>query len=398
MRCCTVFSIVLGLALAVETSALPAAEGNVEDQSSARKWVEQLGDPSFARREEAASALLESGESARSALVAGLKHPDAEIQLRCRGVLNSLDRAIGLRNARQFEERVNRFLGDLRAWQARRPAATQSEMPGYRRFRELAGDDASARELYVLMGRAVPHLLVQYASDPKAALAIIDGMIANYREARRQSGDNVYMPVGIVTAMYLVASDSTLAISEETYNYLGHLGSRFLKVEKPLSRPLRAIVSAFVARALADTATRQNSTPFRQHYFLALEHDLGEVAPTARTLLREPNKLPPLQRYLLIMMLGHLGQRDDRTLIETFLDDQSVACFLAGIGPGNGIELRVADAALNVLVLQAQEKLTDYGFVLLDSDAARRAMPLPIAVGGFAGNDARVRGIDRWKQ
>ena len=55
-------------------------------RSAAKQLVRQLGDASYAERERASRQLLEIGLEARAALDEGMRHPDAEIAFRCRGL------------------------------------------------------------------------------------------------------------------------------------------------------------------------------------------------------------------------------------------------------------------------------------------------------------------------
>lgn len=398
MRCGVAWGGLIAVFLAWGIPSAWAADAVAHPRRSITELIEQLGDPSFARRESAATLLLAAGETARAALLAGTKHSDVEIQIRCRSILKALDRAEELRKSHRKQARVDRFLEVLERWWAKPDAEQAANMPGYRRFRKLAGDDAAARQMYHYMGQAVPRLLLQYASDPKTAASIMTEMIDDYRNAADRSNGRVYMPLGVVAALYFVASDPKTPVSPEIYVYLGHFGQKFLEVERPFSRPLKAIASSYAKKALAETAILPDTTALRHNYFFILKHNLRDAAPAAQAALQTPEKLAPLTRYLLIMMLGYFHDRGDRPPVDVFLGDQSPCCCLDGVGPGGAsIELKVCDAALNVLVLTAKEDLADYGFFVFGA-RARRALPLPMRIGGFADNKARLRGLQRWRQ
>jgi hypothetical protein len=123
--------------------------------ATAEQLVVQLGDASFEQRERASRQLLEIGLEARAALDEGMRHPDAEIAFRCRGLWDEV-----------------RFLA------------------GWQQVSLIVGDSPAARALYDKMFLADPALWYELAENPGP----VDGLFPERRAQLEQAVKQAQVP------------------------------------------------------------------------------------------------------------------------------------------------------------------------------------------------------------
>jgi hypothetical protein len=117
--------------------------------------VRRLGDSDFRAREEASRELFAIGLAAKEALLEGAKDPDLEVRRRCRGLLPEI-----LEADRQAK---------LAAFIADREGKLAHDLPGWERYRKIAGEDAAARALFVEIQKNDTGFLRDAEQDPGRA-------------------------------------------------------------------------------------------------------------------------------------------------------------------------------------------------------------------------------------
>ncbi|MGC4005273.1 MAG: hypothetical protein QM811_19995 [Pirellulales bacterium] len=128
-----------------------------------RRLVEQLGAPEFSDREAASQELLDCDLAALDLLREAARHGEAEIRSRARRLLVILEQ-------RDFDLRLSKFARDY-------DDALAIELPAWKEYRKVAGDDRQARDFFVAMQRAEQRLLAQYAADPEKAADLLAARI-----------------------------------------------------------------------------------------------------------------------------------------------------------------------------------------------------------------------------
>lgn len=170
---CGLVVLVAGVALAAapnQPSPDPATLAVAPEQvAKARALVRQLGSAAYRDRDRAARELADMGRAALPALDAGRGDPDPEVRMR---VVALLPRA----EADELRARIDTFLADS-------DAKYVHDLPGFNRFRAIAGDDRDARGLFaeVLKNRANYDLLLALRGVPAdrvAPLAACAGAVA----------------------------------------------------------------------------------------------------------------------------------------------------------------------------------------------------------------------------
>src|SRR5262249_38882373 len=129
---CLVVALLLGDALAYGAPADEAAASADSDERIAAV-VRQLGNPSYALREQASRELAKFGARAKAEVAKALDSRDPEVRHRARqAYVRIIDE--------EFKLRVAAFIADAKG-------DADHDLPGWQRFRKLAGSDTSSRRL-----------------------------------------------------------------------------------------------------------------------------------------------------------------------------------------------------------------------------------------------------------
>jgi hypothetical protein len=152
-------------ALAVVVAVWAAASGqpspdpaslavSAEQAARARDLVRLLGSNSFRDRDRAARELAAMGRAALPALHVGRDDPDPEVRMRVAALLPRAE-------ADELRARIETFLADAEA-------KYTHDLPGFNKFRAVAGDDRAARDLFaeILKNRANYDLLLALRGVP----------------------------------------------------------------------------------------------------------------------------------------------------------------------------------------------------------------------------------------
>lgn len=375
--------VLLGV-MAGWTCRLPAtvaAAAAPSPEQQAGELVGQLGDDSFQARQRAMRELIALGLPAKQALLDGLQDDDPEVRWRCRHVLESVLEL-------DLRARLARFAAD-------EDGAQGLTLPGWERYRELAGDEPAERELFVEMQRAEPDLL-EAADNPSPLLddallqrcaqlqQTIFAPFASDSRARRQA------PLGSVAALLFVATQPEVQVSDALISYLHTFSFQpaFTQAmtDPRRSKPLRKLLGTWVGRGAGSQSTYHN-------FMLALQYNLSEALEPAKAALKAHDAQPYAVQYALLVV-GRFGSSEEYApLIERLLDDKNV------LGTNNidqkEVRTEVRDVALAILVHLAGEDHGQYGFKYLQKNPQSGILPLSA---GFANEKERSAAIEKWRQ
>ncbi len=278
---------------------------------TANTLVQRLGDESFSERERAAADLLTRGRDAVAALEEGLKSPDAEVRRRC-GELLPLARRSDL------EIRVDEFVAR---------GGDAAPLPGWARFRKLAGDDRPARLLFVLIGRSNHALLEKLEKDPAL-------VAAQFGERGQRVGPRVAWVGGAApapggeaesAALLLAAACSTEKNTAAAHQFFNCLYQPAVQTLVRDSAAARRLVTPFLARQLDEPWRLHQTVWLAQHLGLdeflegTLKPEVRRQAVAAANRAEDPGTL-----YQIASVATNLGLRDT---VETTL--KPAACRLA---------------------------------------------------------------------
>lgn len=347
-------------------------------EQQARRLVRRLGDDSFDVREAASHDLLRIGAPAKEALLEGLQSDDAEIRSRCRrllGVVLDLD----------HEARIEAFALDTEG-------RHDHDLPGWDRYRRLVGNDRTARDLFVEMQRAEPHLLEAVEANPDD----IEGFFSSRCEAIQQvlfkpdARARQPVAVGSIAALFFVASHPNLPMSDQIVSWLHSFSYQpaFVHSMTPHSQnsgfvePMRKIVGAWVGRDC--------SAVNYQNFLMALRYDLPEALEPALATLRDKDNKPFVSFHALLIV-GRFGSEEHVALLQPLLEDESV-CGTYQVG-GRESFVQVRDLALAVALHLTSQDHRDYGFEGLRRSP--RTLFVPTTV-GFVSDEQRTAAIEKW--
>jgi len=341
------------------------------------EMVALLGHDSFDIRQRAAAALSRLGSKAKPALLSGLKSDDAEVRSRCRQVL-----AIVLEIDHQEQ---------LEAFTADRDGQEKHDLPGWERFQRMVGDDRGARLLFAEMQRYEPYLL-EAAEDAPDALdsmfldrcqQIQRGMVDPDPRARQHAS------LGTVAALFFVASDSKLDVSDEMISYL-HNFSYQTAFQQAMQQSTKRNDAFALRKLLGAWVGRDSTTNGYQNFMLALRYDLDESLPPALATLQRAEAPSPVVQYALLIT-GRFGSQAQLPLVEAHLDSTQI-CGVYQDGAEQHPML-LGDLALAVAIHLAGQDHEAFGFPTLRRN---RQMLFVLNTVGFRGAEQREAALAKW--
>jgi hypothetical protein len=356
---------------------LLSAAWAMADNPRARELVRRLGDESYRVREEASKELLQLGLAAREALLQGVKDSDLEVRRRCRDLLPSILEA-------DRQARLDSLLADTEDKQ-------DHGLPGWNRFRQVAGADLPARKFFVALCRHDGGLLADATKDPARAgehCATLCGHILQkvYGPTSRSAGQ---VEPAELAPLLLVAGDPRTNVPAPP---------RHMVVNFFYQPAIRAALvgdgnPAFKKLALAWMERQTDDEDAAQQMFFAVQNlELKEGVDLALKVLAE-RKLKGRGVGGAMTTVGKLGTRQHRAVLERFLDDRTQVCAFALDRERGTTEVR--DVALAMLVHLAGQEHKPYGFVFSHNNPHLKFYANFL---GFHNEEQRNRAFARWKQ
>jgi hypothetical protein len=339
--------------------------------------VRRLGDDSYAVREEASRQLLRLGLAARDALLQGAKDADPEVRRRCRDLLPTVLEA-------DRQARLEAFIAD-------KEGKRQHDLPGWRRFRAVAGEDAAARELFIAMCRLDTGFLADTEKDAKRAgeeCATLCGQLFGklYGQASGRTGR---IELAEVAPLLLVAGDARTEMPPQprqmvvNFLYQPTVRTALTGTNNP---PFKKLVLAWMARQTDEEDAAQ------QMFFAVQNLELKEGLDLALKVLKDR---PVKGRGLggAMTTVGKLGEKKHAAALEPFLKDTTAVSNFA-LGRDRGTT-EVRDVALAMLVHLTGQDPRGYGFVFSQHNAHLKFYANFL---GFADDAQRAKAFARWKE
>ncbi len=341
------------------------------------RLVQQLGDPSFQARESALRELLKIGPAARSAVQQGLSSGDAEVRLRCAQLLLVYDEV----ELRTLLERLT--LDD------RQPV--DRDLPGWKAYRDVAGESRPARLLYAEMLREELHLMRLLDGDAQTlSTAVSNRCYAVARALSGTSGPQRSASLGTLAALYFASSLPDVQIGEASLRYLVHSFAYQPALEQALGEstwqePARRVLGHWMQRQ----APAVDPTPLVR---LALQYGVPQGVVPALAVLNKPAAAPQeLQQAMLAV--ARFGTRDDARALAAFLEDDRICS--AQVLQNVRYTVEVRDVALAAVIHLHGEDPADYGFPSVQKYASTVFHPASL---GFETDAQRSAAHGRWRK
>jgi len=295
--------------------ASSAAKGDADEEVDAeesRRLVEQLGSESFDQRRAAETQLRQTGLAAQSALMKGLSNDDLQIRRTCRRLLNDILES-------DYQMRLARFENDTQG-------LFEHDLPGWDRYREIAGDDQAARKLFSEMHQAEGALLISTESGKVPMADALDIRYENvYRMMRLPNAKQRVQPsLATISALMFVASDPRLIDDDESGVSNDAYWSQLLN--SPVFRQgLSAGKSAAPARAVLGQwiVLPTSQRLLNQKLRLAIQYEIPEGLELALRTIENRKQITPVYASYAIEALGKLGGKPYAAKLLPLLEEET---------------------------------------------------------------------------
>ena len=332
--------------------------------------VEQLGAEEFSLRERATSRLIEMGVDAKRAVEAGRTHPDREIRYRC--------------------ERILQIVGEL-DFQRRLTAFTTGrseglDLPAWRRFRDLYGDDGETRSLFAEMQKAEAEVMQAVKDGPQGVARVVDARTIQLQQSQRRAGEATSL--GSVVALLFAAVSDDVKLGLQTSYMLVNFCNQ-ASFDEGMNDPAKRKV---LRKMLSEWIRRSQGAVAQQSMFLAMRYGLNEGLIPATRILRNRGEQPFI-RQTAMMAVAKLGDDSHVPLLETALDD---ATRISSHRIDNvQYETQLRDVALAAILILKRQDPKQFGF---DRIKMNESSVFIFGTVGFENEDQRKQAFDKYQE
>ncbi|HJQ78932.1 MAG TPA: hypothetical protein VJ828_03205 [Lacipirellulaceae bacterium] len=349
------------------------------------RWIEQLGHDAYAMREAAAEKLLDAGSAAREPLLALVDDPNPETRAAARRLVALIDRS-------EFQRRLEAFAEDVDGRQG-------VTLPGWDQYRERAGSDGAARELFVEMQRNEGALLA-------AAFGVAARPASQMWEERlmrlvqwQVTGDNrnAAPPLGSCAAMLFLGSVEGIKVSDRGAMLVEHLIQRPPIRDSLQMGNYRPAVRQLVVGWVLD-CPNQNEALLSRRIYLASMNELKEVLPLALAVAGgegQYESVQPMTKAAAILLVGQFGGPEHIEHVEPLLDDSTICMPRVSQAPGLAANVQIRDVAMVVLATLTEQQPSDYGYINARMQAQKMYQLQTLHV---ASDELREQAALKWRQ
>lgn len=363
----------------------PAGAGgtaNLPEQRKLAELVRRLGADDYQVRERASRELFQIGLPAKRALLDGARDADLEVRRRCRDLLPEILEA-------DRQARLAAFIADKEGKQTH-------DLPGWRRYCAIAGEDAAARKLFVDIQKADNGFLGDVDRDPDHAGRQC-GELAQalfQKQFGRNVGRTESAKLSEIAPLLLVAADPKIEIPAQQRYLIFNLLYQPTAQSTLRSRdssPFKRIVLAWMERQADDESA------LSQVFYLVNNLEIREGLDFALRAIRD-KKLKGVSLATAMTTVGKFGDKRHLSVLEPYLDDKAeIGNFNLGNLPGRGAiqgKTQVRDAALAMLVRLTKQSHKDYGFAVSRTNNDHLLMYANFL--GFNSDEERSRAFKKW--
>lgn len=379
------FLFVLGLLVAIGALCQigraapnePPAKPSLD--SATMLLVKQLGDEAYAVREAAAEKLTRLGLAARGELEAGIKDTDREIRYRCERILDEV---------RQFD-----FAQRLEAFSNDRNSDNDHGLPGWRRFRKLAGDDVGTRSLFIEMLKADMETLAAVEKDAKGAGELVQTRLMQLQQLTMFQSSQ--LPLGNITVLLFLAIDDDVSLSTTSTSMMSNLFHQQSFYTAMQGGPRRDLL----AKMLGAWIKRTDDINIYQGLSLAMQHNIPEGLALAERVLKKKGTgninvifNQPYFRQQAVFTVAKFGGEAHMALIEPLLEDKAV------IFPKQQnifFEAQMRDVALASLLHLSKQNLKEFGFEKAETNPTTL---FSVHTLGFETEEKREAALKKWRE
>ena len=300
------------------------------------KLVEELGSNQFARRERAATALLQTGTPAIAVLKRIEKTAeDPEVRDRIAGLVRQISES-------DIQTKIDQFI-----------AGRDVGFHGWDRFRKIMGDSVTSRELFVEVHQEHPDLLASLDRDPKEIQLAMDAV--NARVQHRMFVTRQHPTQADTIALLLPAFNEKISFQPgyeiTIIGVLDRLAAQQLRRDAHLEPGLRRLLGAWVSRSTLDNRIEALAK--------AMQWDVPESLPIAKSTISETDDMQTL--VVAMQTIARFGDKKDAGPLKDLLADDRVTGE-AGYGNQQLIQSQVRDVAIATIAILHDVPLAEIGF------------------------------------
>jgi hypothetical protein len=394
MRCSTIPLVCLTFALvwqapasALSTPITPA------QRERAEQLIRQLGDRSFLAREQASYELARMGLAIKDLLVEASQGSDLEIRRRCQELLPRL---------LQADRKVR-----LEAFSADREGKEDHGLPGWKHFRQLAGNDEDARKLFIQIQKSDSARFLQDIEEApervgEIAWARCQELQQNLYGVAIAGGGGIIVSSGRGRTLDLTSIASLVAVLSDPEIRLPNTSAVYTVSNFLLQASSRAGVAsspAYKRLVLAWMRTYADQALYAQQV-LNIAQNLG--LPEGQKMVFDAlaaHKIEGQQLGYLLANVGRLNKKEHLSLFESYLTDKTVVA-TPRVGTEAGTT-QVRDIALGMLVNLTGQSHKDYGFFYTKRFKDRRLSSTSYRYNyyylGFGNDKERDEAFKKWQ-
>lgn len=350
----------------------PAAAPMSPAEAKAIRLIEQLGSEKFSERERATEQLILLGLPAIPHLVRASRGENREVRHRSQLVLLVVDEM-------DFKNRLRLFEQDS-------DEENSYGLPGWERFREMAGNDEVARKLFVQMHEAERELLSAELKVGEDAADLLAKCSLRLRHSSQLFGTKHELPP--IAATLFVATNPKIPLHKSTHTSLVNLCQQSAFDNAIASTTHRDMLR----NILAAWIVRDDALPANDLLHFALEHNIVQSLPRARALADQWAEIDLYDRHYAVLCLAKFGGSPDLPKLDAMMADKTVINRYRLNNMTYTVEMR--DLVLAALLRMTKSDPAEFGYPRL------RFQDPYVFDGqtlGFVDDDQRQAAITKWR-
>jgi hypothetical protein len=334
--------------------------------------IEQLGSDRFAIREHATEQLIMLGLPAIPQLERASHSEDREIRQRSQMVLAVV---------RELD-----FFHRLKSFEQDADGSKSYGLPGWERFRELAGNTTASRTLFAQMQKAERELLGAESQAAEDAGPILDRRCQRLRLSILIFRTRHKLPP--IAAALFVASNPDISLDNSTNTSLFILCQQ-LSFDTGMSSNKHGSI---LRNLLAAWILREDAVPAHEMLMMALQYNIAQSLPRARAVAKRPQDFDLYDLRSAILCLAKFGGIDDVARLEALMADERVISQYTHNNKTYTVKMRD-------LVLAALLKLTEREPLTFGYDRLRFQPPyvFDFHTLGFVRDEDRRIAFTKWR-
>jgi len=347
----------------------PAAK---EANATAIRLVQQLGSERFAERERATEQLIILGLPSIAHLERARQSKNREVRQRSQLILSVVHEL-------DFQNRLRSFENDKQGDES-------YGLPGWERFRELVGNSAVSRTLFVEMQKNERELLSAETKASEEAGNMLERCGQRLRFSVQIFGTRHDLPP--IAATLFVATNPSIPLHKSTHMSLMNLCAQSAFTNAIASKDHRSIMR----NLLAAWILREDAVPANELMQKALEHNIDQSLPRARTLAKRAVDADLYDKHFAILCLTKFGGTDDLPTLEPLMADETVIARCRLNNLTYSVQMRDLVLAAMLTLTKNEPSEFGYGRLRLQEPYVFDTQSL-----GFAEDEDRQLAIAKWQ-